>query len=161
MQITRRWRRCQLGIARVAGNESASRVNMPLGAYIVRIVGITRVDIMDLSKYDETPLGSKLRRRTVRIGGEYVKTRTYLDEGGAERDTSENKITRSVYRKTMKTYWSSLDWRVRERAERMSIYVNYPVPSRALAISLKKQGATAPGVLDTGATKHERNGSAR
>ena len=134
---------------------------MHLGTYIVMIVGITRVDTMELSEYDETPLGSKLRRTTVRIGGEYVKTRTWLDRDGAERDTSENKITRSVYRKTMKTYWLTLDWRVRERAERMSIYVNYPVPSRALAISLKKQGANAPGALDTGATEHERNGSAR
>jgi hypothetical protein len=114
---------------------------------------------MDLSKYDETPIGSKLRRTAVRIGGEYVKTRTFLDENGAKRDTSENKeIIRSQYRKLMQSYWSTLDPRVRERAERSSKYVNYPVPSRALAISLKKQGANAPGVVDTGATEHDRNG---
>jgi hypothetical protein len=115
---------------------------------------------MDLSEYDETPLDAKWRVQCWRNGNR-VKSRMWLDRDGAERDTSENKITRSVYRKTMVTYWSTLDWRVRERAERMSIYVNYPVPSRALAISLKKQGANAPGVVATGATEHERNGSAR
>jgi hypothetical protein len=113
---------------------------------------------MDLSEYDETPLGSKLRRTTVRIGGEYVKTRTYLDEDGAGRDTSENKIVRSAYKKMMLEYWISMNPRYRERAERMSIYVNYPVPSRALAISLKKQGANAPGVLDTGAPSTNATG---
>jgi hypothetical protein len=128
-----------------AGNEFVSRANLPLGMYIVKIVEFTRVDTVDLSKYDETPLGRKLRRTAVRIGNEYVKTRTYLDEDGAERDTSENKIVRSAYKKMMLEYWSSLNPSYRERAERMSIYVNYPVPSRALAISLKKQGANAPG----------------
>ena len=154
--------KCRCGTVQGVGNEYGSRVSMPLGTYIVRIVGITRVDTVDLSEYDETQLGSKLRRQTVRIGNEYVKTRTWLDRDGAERDTSENKeIIRSQYRKLMQTYWSTLDPRVRERAERSSKYVNYPVPSRALAISLKKQGANAPGVVDTGATEHERNGSAR
>ena len=97
---------------------------MHLGTCIVRIVGITRVYTMVLSEYDETPLGSKLRRTTVRIGGEYVKTRTYLDEDGAGRDTSENKIVRSAYKKMMLSYWDSLNPSYRERAERMSIYVN-------------------------------------
>ena len=156
------WReiQCRLGIVPGAGNESVSRGNMHLGTYIVELVGATRVDTMDISEYDETQLDAKWRVQCWRNGNR-VKTRRWLDRDGAERDTSENKITRSVYRKTMKTYWSTLDWRVRERAERMSIYVNYPVPSRALAISLKKQGANAPGAVDTGATEHERNGSAR
>ena len=101
---------------------------------------------MDLSEYDETRHDDKWRMQCWRNGNR-VKTRKWLDVGGAKRDTPENKITRSVYRKTMMTYWSTLDWRVRERAERMSIYVNYPVPSRALAISLKKQGANAPGAV--------------
>ena len=121
------------------GNEYGSRVKRPLGTYIVKHVGFTRVDTMDLSEYDETQLDAKWRVQCWRDGNR-VKTRMWLDRDGAERDTSENKIIRSVYKKTMKTYWSTLDWRVRERAERMSIYVNYPVPSRALAISLKKQG---------------------
>jgi hypothetical protein len=115
---------------------------------------------MDLSEYDDTQLHHVWRQQCWRDGNR-IKSRRWLDRDGAERDTSENKIVRSTYRKTMMAYWSSLDWRVRERAERMSKYVNYPVPSRALAISLKKQGANAPGVLDTGATEHERNGSAR
>ena len=127
------------------------------GTCIVNIVGITRVDIMDLSEYDETQLDAKWRQQGWRDGNR-IKTRRWLDRDGAERDTSENKITRSVYRKTMMTYWSTLDWRVRERAERMSIYVKYPVPSRALAISLKKQGANAPGVLDTGAPSTNATG---
>jgi hypothetical protein len=133
---------------------------MPLGTCIVRVVGITRVDTMELSEYDETQLDAKWRVQCWRNGNR-VKSRRWLDRDGAGRDTSENKIVRSAYKKMMLSYWDSLNPRYRERAERMAIYVNYPVPSRALAISLKKQGATAPGVLDTGATKHERNGSAR
>ena len=115
---------------------------------------------MDLSKYDETQLHHKWRQQCWR-NGRRIKTRRWLDRNGAKRDTSENKIVRSAYKKMMLEYWSSLNPSYRERAERMSIYVNYPVPSRALAISLKKQGANAPGALDTGATEHERNGSAR
>lgn len=134
---------------------------MHLGTYIVKLVGVTRVDIMDLSDYDETPLGRKLRRTTVRIGGAYVKTRTYLGEDGAGRDTSENKIVRSTYRKMMRSYWETLNPRLRERAERMSKYANYPVPSRALAISLKKQGGRSTGGARHRGTEHERNGSAR
>ena len=130
------------------------------GTYIVKIVEITRVGTMDLSEYDETQLDAKWRVQCWRDGNR-VKTRRWLDEDGAGRDTSENKIVRSAYRKMMRSYWETLNPRFRERAERMSIYANYPVPSRALAISLKKQGANAPGALDTGATEHERNGSAR
>jgi hypothetical protein len=115
---------------------------------------------MDLSKYDETQLHHKWRQQCWRNGNR-IKTRRWLDRNGAGRDTSENKIVRSTYKKMMRIYWDTLNPRLRERAERMSIYAEYPVPSRALAISLKKQGATAPGVVDTGATKHERNGSAR
>lgn len=130
------------------------------GTCIVKIVGITRVVTMELSKYDETQLDAKWRVQCWRNGNR-VKTRMWLDRDGAGRDTSENKIVRSTYRKMMRSYWETLNPRLRERAERMSIYAEYPVPSRALAISLKKQGANAPGVLDTGATEHERNGSAR
>lgn len=115
---------------------------------------------MDLSKYDETQLDSKWRQQCWRNGNR-IKTRRWLDRNGAERDTSENKIVRSTYKKMMRSYWRTLNPRLRERAERMSIYAEYPVPSRALAISLKKQGANVPGVVDTGATEHERNGSAR
>ena len=139
--------KCRCDIVQGVGNGYGSRVSLPLGTYTVRIVGFTRVDTVELSEYDETPLGRKLRRTAVRIGDEYVKTRTFLDEDGAERDTSENKIVRSAYKKMMLEYWSSLNPSYRERAERMSIYVNYPVPSRALAISLKKQGANAPGAV--------------
>jgi hypothetical protein len=130
------------------------------GMCIVRIVGITLGDIMDLSKYDRTQPDHKWRRQCWRNGNR-IKTRMWLDRNGAERDTSENKIVRSTYKKTMLQYWSSMDSKYRERAERMSIYVNNPVPSRALAISLKKQGANAPGVSRHRGTEHERNGSAR
>ena len=128
--------------------------------YTVRIVGITRVGIMDLSEYDDTQLHHVWRQQCWRNGNR-IKSRRWLDRDGAERDTSENKIVRSTYRKTMMAYWSSLDWRVRERAERMSKYVNYPVPSRALAISLKKQGGRSTGGARHRGTEHERNGSAR
>ena len=121
---------------------------MHLGTYIVRTVGITRVDFMArLSEYDETPLDQKVRVQCWRNGNR-VKTRRWLDRDGAERDTSENKITRSVYRKTMVTYWSTLDWRVRERAERMSIYVNNPVPNEGACDFLEKaRGAGTRGRL--------------
>ena len=118
---------------------------MHLGMFIVRIVGITRVGIMDLSEYDDTQLHHKWRQQCWRNGNR-IKTRRWLDRDGAERDTSENKeIIRSQYRKLMQNYWSTLDSRVRERAERTSKYVNNPVPSRALAISLKKQGERFTG----------------
>ena len=92
---------------------------MHLGAYIVRIVGITRGDTMDLSKYDGTPLGRKLRRTEVRIGGAYVKTRTYLGEVGAKRDTSENK-DKAYYkaRKENGSYWFLLERGYIEAAKR-------------------------------------------
>ena len=92
---------------------------MHLGTYIVRIVEITRVDTMDLSEYDETPLGSKLRRTTVRIGGAYVKTRTYLGRDGAERDTSENK-DKAYWRKRKQNgvYWFLLERGYIEAAKR-------------------------------------------
>jgi len=117
---------------------------MHLGTYIVRIVGITLGDIMDLSKYDRTQLTDKWRQQCWRDGNR-IKTRRWLDRNGAERDTSENKIVRSTYKKMMRLYWRTLNPRLRERAERMSIYAEYPVPSRALAISLKKQGSGATG----------------
>ena len=94
---------------------------MPLGAYIVRIVGITLGDIMDLSKYDETQLDAKWRVQCWR-NGDRIKSRRWLDRDGAERDTSENKIVRSVYRKLMRSYWDTLDPRTKERAERIRIY---------------------------------------
>ena len=133
---------------------------MPLGAYIVRIVELTRGDTMDISKYDETRLDAKWRVQCWRNGNR-VKTRRWLDESGAKRDTSENKIVRSTYRKMMRSYWETLNPRKRERAERMSIYAEYPVPSRALAISLKKQGGRSTGGAKHRGTEHERNGSAR
>ena len=128
--------------------------------YIVRTVGLTRGGIMDLSEYDDTRLHHVWRQQCWRDGNR-IKSRRWLDRDGASRDTSENKTVRSTYRKTMMAYWSSLDWRVRERAERMSKYVNYPVPSRALAISLKKQGGRSTGGARHRGTEHERNGSAR
>ncbi len=157
---TRKVDQCRLGIVPGAGSEFVSRVGLHPGTYIVRIVGITRGDTMDLSEYDETQLDAVWRQQCWRNGNR-VKTRMWLDRDGAERDTSENKTVRSKYRKTMMAYWSSVDWRVRERAERMSKYVNYPVPSRALAISLKKQGGRSTGGARHRGTEHERNGSAR
>jgi hypothetical protein len=133
---------------------------MHLGTCIVRIVGITLGDIMELSKYDETQLHHKWRQQCWRDGNR-IKTRRWLDRNGAERDTSENKIVRSTYKKMMRLYWKSLNPRYRKRAERMLKYAEYPVPSRALAISLKKQGANAPGVVRHRGTEHERNGSCR
>ena len=112
--------------------------------YIVRTVGITRGDIMDLSEYDETQLDAVWRDQCWRNGNR-IKSRRWLDKDGAKRDTSENKIVRSAYKKMMLSYWESLNPSYRERAERMSIYVNNPVPSRALAISLKKQGGRSTG----------------
>ena len=94
---------------------------MHLGTYTVRIVGITRGDTMDLSKYDRTQLDAKWRRQCWRNGNR-VKTRLWLDRNGAKRDTSENKIVRSVYRKLMREYWITQDPRIKERAERMRIY---------------------------------------
>jgi hypothetical protein len=117
---------------------------MRLGTCIVRIVEITRVDIMELSEYDTTQLDAVWRNQCWRDGSR-IKSRKWLDRDGAGRDTSENKIVRSAYKKMMLSYWESLDPSYRERAERMSIYVNNPVPSRALAISLKKQGGRATG----------------
>ena len=128
--------------------------------YIVRTVGITRGDIMDLSEYDETQLDAVWRDQCWRNGNR-IKSRRWLDKDGAKRDTSENKIVRSAYKKMMLSYWESLNPSYRERAERMSIYVNYPVPSRALAISLKKQGGRSTGGARHRGTEHERNGSAR
>ena len=112
---------CRLGIVPDAGSESGSRANLPLGAYIVRIVGITLGDTMDLSKYDRTQLTDKWRQQCWRDGNR-VKTRMWLDRNGAKRDTSENKIVRSVYRKLMRSYWETLDPRIKERAERIRIY---------------------------------------
>lgn len=92
---------------------------MHLGTCIVRLVGITRVGTMELSKYDETPLDRKLRRTEVRIGGAYVKTRTYLGEVGAKRDTSENK-DKAYYkaRKENGSYWFLLERGYIEAAKR-------------------------------------------
>ena len=112
--------------------------------YIVRTVGITRVGIMDLSEYDDTQLHHVWRQQCWRNGNR-IKSRRLLDKDGAKRDTSENKIIRSRYRIKMREYWDTLDPNTREQAERMSKYVNNPVPSRALAISLKKQGARCTG----------------
>jgi hypothetical protein len=128
--------------------------------YTVRIVGITLGDIMDLSKYDRTQLHHKWRQQCWRNGNR-IKTRRWLDRNGAGRDTSENKIVRSTYKKMMRIYWDTLNPRLRKRAERMSIYAEYPVPSRALAISLKKQGGRSTGGARHRGTEHERNGSAR
>lgn len=94
---------------------------MPLGTYIVKIVEITLGGTMDLSKYDRTQLDAKWRRQCWRNGNR-VKTRMWLDEGGAKRETSENKIVRSHYRKLMREYWNTQDPRTKERAERMRIY---------------------------------------
>jgi hypothetical protein len=142
------------------GNEYDSRGSMHPGTYIVEIVGTTLVGIMDLSEYDETQLHHKWRKQCWRNGNR-IKTRMWLDRDGAGRDTSENKIVRSAYKKMMLEYWSSLNPSFRERAERMSIYVNNPVPSRALAISLKKQGGRSTGGARHRGTEHERNGSVR
>jgi hypothetical protein len=115
---------------------------------------------MDLSEYDETQLDAVWRNQCWR-NGDRIKSRKWLDRDGAGRDTSENKTVRSVYKKMMRSYWESLNPRLRERAERMAIYVNNPVPSRALAISLKKQGGRSTGGVRHRGTEHERNGSAR
>ena len=95
---------------------------MPLGTCIVRIVEITRGDTMDLSKYDETLLEDKWRQQCWRDGNR-VKTRRWLDKGGAKRDTSENKkVVRSAYKKMMFLYWETLDPRYKEKADRVGIY---------------------------------------
>ena len=94
---------------------------MHLGTYTVRLVDLTRGGTMDLSEYDETQLDAKWRRQCWRNGNR-VKTRMWLDRDGAGRDTSENKIVRSVYRKLMRSYWETLDPRTKERAERIRIY---------------------------------------
>ena len=112
---------CRLGIVPSAGSESGSRANSPLGTCIVRIVGITRGGIMEISEYDETQLDAKWRLQCWRDGSR-IKSRRWLDRDGAKRDTSENKIVRSVYRKTMRSYWDTLDPRIKERAERIRIY---------------------------------------
>ena len=135
---------CRLGIVLGAGSEFVSRGHVRLGMYTVRTVGITRVGIMDLSEYDDTQLHHVWRQQCWRNGNR-IKSRRWLDKDGAKRDTSENKIIRSRYRIKMREYWDTLDPNTREHAERMSKYVNNPVPSRALAISLKKQGGRSTG----------------
>ena len=101
-----------------AGSESGSRANSPLGAYIVRIVGVTRVDTMDLSEYDETQLDAKWRVQCWRNGNR-VKTRMWLDRDGAKRDTSENK-DKAYYnaRKENGSYWFLLEIGCIEAAKR-------------------------------------------
>ena len=82
---------------------------MHLGTYIVRIVGLTRVGTMDLSKYDRTQLDAKWRRQCWRDGNR-VKTRMWLDRDGAGRDTSENKEeVRYRTKKENRTYWWLLE----------------------------------------------------
>ena len=101
---------------------------------------------MDLSEYDETLLTSKWRRQCWRDGSR-VKTRMWLDEVGARRDTSENekKTMRSAYKKIMRDYWYYLDRghkdvaiQKRKRAMRMSKYVNSPVPDEGARDFLEK-----------------------
>lgn len=91
---------------------------MHLGTYIVKIVEITRVDIMDLSEYDETQLDAKWRRQCWRNGNR-VKTRMWLDRDGAGRDTSENKDqVRYRTKKENRTYWWLLERGYIEAAKR-------------------------------------------
>jgi hypothetical protein len=108
----------RLDIVPGAGNESDSRANSPPGAYIVKIVGITRVGTMDLSKYDETQLDAKWRVQCWRHGNR-VKTRRWLDRDGAKRDTSENK-DKAYYnaRKENGIYWFLLEIGCIEAAKR-------------------------------------------
>ena len=91
---------------------------MHLGTYIVKIVEITRVDTMELSKYDETQLDAKWRVQCWRNGNR-VKTRRWLDRDGAERDTSENK-DKAYYkaRKENGSYWFLLECGYIEAAKR-------------------------------------------
>ena len=82
---------------------------MRLGTYIVRHVGITLVDTMDLSEYDETPLHHRWRKQCWRNGNR-IKTRQWLDRDGAERDTSENKKQyRLRDKKDNGSYWLLLN----------------------------------------------------
>lgn len=110
--------KCRCDIVVGVGNEFVSRVKRPLGTYIVKIVGFTRGDIMDLSEYDETQLDAKWRRQCWRDGNR-IKTRMWLDRDGAKRDTSENKD--KAYFKARKengTYWFLLERGYIEAAKR-------------------------------------------
>lgn len=82
---------------------------------------------MDLNDYDITPLDRKLRRHTRRVPGVMPKTIVWFDEDGAEAKP-QKMVRRSVYVKTMRDYWRTLDPQFRERAQRMSIYVKSPDP---------------------------------
>ena len=89
--------------------------------YTVRIVEITLGDIMDLSDYDDTQVDAKWRLQCWR-NGDRIKSRKWLDRDGAKRDTSENKIVRSVYRKKMRSYWETLNPQELVTAQRIRIY---------------------------------------
>jgi hypothetical protein len=98
---------------------------MLLGMSIVTFVGSLRGDIME--RIDDTPLNHRLSKLCWRNGVRY-KTWTLLVPDGAEGDTSEKQIVRSVYRKMMIEYWATLRPEFAERAQRMSKYVKVPDP---------------------------------
>ena len=95
------------------------------GMSIVTYAGSLRGDIMEM--IDDTPLNCRLSRECWRDGVRY-KTRTLLVPDGAEGDTSEKQILRSVYKKLMIQYWATLRPEFAERAQRMSKYVKVPDP---------------------------------
>ena len=82
---------------------------------------------MEINRYDTTNADRKLRRMTRRCDGIMPKSIIWFDEDGAEAKP-QKMVRRSVYVKTMRDYWRTLDPQYRERAERMSIYTKSPDP---------------------------------
>ena len=115
---------------------------MPRGTSIVIPVGCIPVDIME--RNDTTDTNRRLRFVKT-VNGRRVKTRVWFDTTGARRDTSENKILRSLYRKKMQEYWRTTDPLLLKQAMSMTKYANSPVPNEGACDFLEKaRGAKAP-----------------
>lgn len=124
IQVTRLWRLDT--VVDVIG-ECISKADTRHGMCTAMFAGCTRVDIMDLNRFDTTNADRKLRRMTRRMPGIMPKSIIWFEEVGAEAKP-QKMVRRSVYVKTMRDYWRTLDPQYRERAQRMSIYVKSPDP---------------------------------
>lgn len=107
--------------------ECTTKADTRHGMYTAIFADCTQVDIMDLKSEDTTNADRKLRRHTRKCPGVMPKTIVWFDEDGAEAKP-QKMVRRSVYVKTMRDYWRTLDPQYRERAQRMSIYVKSPDP---------------------------------
>ncbi len=112
---------------------------MPPGTSIVTFVESTQVGIMDLNRFDTSPLHGVWRVTRVHpYTRKKVKSVRWLDLDGATEIPQKTRVMRSLYRIKMQDYWWSLDPELRERAERMSIYVKNPDPNEGACDFLGK-----------------------